>query len=318
MSQNDKAVITAAVGYVFTAEPGTPRPTPAQIASIDAEAFGCASYEVKAASAVPFTLTVGSTAAAQGPQEAELPADTSVDAGAIAPKASSKTSRAAGDAKAAESTPELPADSGAAEVQAALEALASVGAGNVKVTGESVTGGFQVAFIGKLHGQAVELAATGATATVSGAPNGWATLGHTSRGDLPEFGFDGGDTEVRGTWQNESLREVVTKPIADYLTLFLQQFDTQAFELYYGKDASKASGVFGVAGGTPVPVEKALLIIIVDGDTKIGFYSPKASVRRDDSISLATDEFASLPVRATFLKHGSSNKFEWINEDLFS
>jgi hypothetical protein len=41
-------------------------------------------------------------------------------------------------------------------------------------------------------------------------------------------------------------------------------------------------------------------------------------MRRDDSISLATDEFASLPVRATFLKYGSANKFEWINEDLFS
>jgi hypothetical protein len=76
--------------------------------------------------------------------------------------------------------------------------------------------------------------------------------------------------------------------------------------------------VFGVASGTATPLEKALLIIIVDGDTKIGFYSPKASMRRDDSISLATDEFASLPVRATFLKYGSANKFEWINEDLFT
>jgi hypothetical protein len=25
-----------------------------------------------------------------------------------------------------------------------------------------------------------------------------------------------------------------------------------------------------------------------------------------------------LPVRATFLKYGSANKFEWINEDLFT
>jgi hypothetical protein len=143
-------------------------------------------------------------------------------------------------------------------------------------------------------------------------------VGHTSRGDLPEFGFDGGDTEVRGSWQNESLREVVTAPIADYLTLLLHQFDTETFELYYGKDASSAKGVFGVSGGSTPAVEKALLVIIQDGDTKVGFYSPKASIRRDDSISLAVDDFAALPVRATFLKHGSKNKFEWINEDLFS
>lgn len=307
MSQNDKAVVTAAVGYVFTAEPGTPRPTPAQLAAIDAEAFGAQVYSVKSpGAAAPFSLAVGA-----GPAPIEGSSGASGDVTPISTK-STKT------ASARSATAELPADSGAAEVQAALEGLTEVGPGNVKVVGESVESGFTVSFIGSLHGQEVVLTATGADATVVSAPNGWSSLGHTSRDDLPEFGFDGGDTEVRGTWQNESLREVVTDPIADYLTMFLQQFDTQAFELYYGKDASKTVGVFGVAGGTPVPVEKALLIIIVDGDVKIGFYSPKASVRRDDSIQLATDEFASLPVRATFLKHGSANKFEWINEDLFS
>jgi hypothetical protein len=74
--------------------------------------------------------------------------------------------------------------------------------------------------------------------------------------------------------------------------------------------------VFGVTG-TAAPVEKALLIIIVDGDVKVGFYSPKASFRRDDSISLKTDEFAAIPVRATFLKFGSANKYQWVNADLF-
>jgi hypothetical protein len=246
---------------------------------------------------------------------------------------SSKTSKAvAAEEPVATAAPsgttlDLPFDSGAAEVQTALENIEGVGAGNVKVTGGGfVDDGFVIAFVGKLAGENIAVTVNSklepvtvtATAEVATAPNGWSTLGHTSRDDLPEFGFDGGDTEVRGTWQNENLREVVTQPIADYLTILLQQFDTQSFELYYGKDSAKAAGVFGVASGTATPVEKALLIIIVDGETKIGFYSPKASMRRDDSISLATDEFASLPVRATFLKYGSANKFEWINEDLFS
>ena len=351
MTQNDSAVVTAAVGYVFTAAPGTPRPTPAQIASIDPEAFGSSSSNLSA-SAVPtggtFSLTVGEGTVAPKQAVDTQPADApkegvstleATDVSPVAtpdPKAAkSKTAKtvatvdeeAAGKAAPSGTTLDLPFDSGAAEVQTALENIEGIGSGNVKVTGAGfLEDGFVIAFVGKLAGENIavtvnsklEPAAVTVTSEVATAPNGWSTLGHTSRGDLPEFGFDGGDTEVRGTWQNESLREVVTKPIADYLTLFLQQFDTQAFELYYGKDASKAVGVFGVASGTQVPVEKALLIIIVDGDTKIGFYSPKASVRRDDSISLATDEFASLPVRATFLKYGSSNKFEWINQDLFT
>lgn len=316
MSQNDSAVLTAAVGYVFVAAPGTPRPTPAQLAAIDPEAFGAQSYTVSAPTAVPFTLSVGEVAPISEPAVAPETADATVPT-TKATKTSASTK--AVDARAVEVTAELPAESGAAEVQAALEALPSVGAGNVKVSGESVADpGFTVAFIGKLHGQEVVLTATGATSTVLAAPNGWSTVGHTARDDLPEFGFDGGDTEVRGTWQNENLREVVTKPISDFLTIFLQQWDMESLTLYYGQDAAKQSGVFGVKGGTPTPVERALFIVIVDGETKIGFYAPKASIKRDDSISLATDEFASLPIRATFLKYGSSNVFEWINEDLFT
>jgi hypothetical protein len=350
MTQNDSAVVTAAVGYVFTAAPGTPRPNPSQIASIDPEAFGSSSSSLKA-SAVPtggtFALTVGEGTVAPKQAVDKLPADApkqdaaTLEATDVTPAATpdpkaakSKTAKSvatveepAGKAAPSGTTLDLPFDSGAAEVQTALENIEGIGSGNVKVTGAGfLEDGFVIAFVGKLAGENIEIIVVSklepvsvtVASEVATAPNGWSTLGHTSRGDLPEFGFDGGDTEVRGTWQNESLREVVTKPIADYLTLFLQQFDTQAFELYYGKDASKAAGVFGVASGTAAPVEKALLIIIVDGETKIGFYSPKASVRRDDSISLATDEFASLPVRATFLKYGSSNKFEWINEDLFT
>jgi hypothetical protein len=316
MSQNDKAVVTAAVGYVFVGAPGTPRPTPAALAAIDPEAFGAQSYTVKSATAVPFTLSVGEATPISEPAVAPDTADIEVPTS----KTTKTTSKAVSvEGKAVEVTAELPAESGAAEVQAALEALPSVGAGNVKVSGESIADpGFTVAFIGALHGQEITLTATGATADVLAAPNGWSTVGHTARDDLPEFGFDGGDTEVRGTWQNENLREVVTKPISDYLTIYLQQWDMDSLTLYYGQDAAKQSGVFGVKGGTAAPVERALLIIIVDGDTKIGFYAPKASVKRDDSISLATDEFASLPVRATFLKYGSSNVFEWINEDLFT
>lgn len=230
MPLNDKAVVTAAVGYIFTAAPGTAAPTPTELAALNLSVFQ----------------------AREGDEDYVDPVADAVDSG----------------------------DSDA-------------GSGTAKSTA-------------KVDPEPKNTL-----------PVAWTHIGHTSRGDLPEFGYEGGDTEVRGTWQNETLREVQTKPIADYLNIFLHQFDTETFELYYGKDASSVAGVFGVSGGVVKPIEKALLIIIVDGDTKIGFYSPKASIRRDDSITLGVDEFAALPVRATFLKDGSKNKYEWINKDLF-
>ena len=348
MSLNDKAVVTAAIGYVYVADPGTPRPSPSAVESIDPESFGSSSGSLKA-SAVPtggtFSVTVGEGTVAPKEQVSALPGKTdpqdpaTLEATGVEPVATPdpKAAKSSKTAKAVEApavveapsgtTLELPYDAGSAELQTALENISEVGAGNVKVTGGGfLEDGFVVAFIGELAGQNIAVTVNSKLEPVSvtvdsavvSAPNGWTSLGHTSRDDLPEFGFDGGDTEVRGTWQNESLREVVTEPIADYLTIMLAQFDIPTFELYYGKNASKTPGVFGVSGGTQVPVEKALFIIIQDGDTKIGFYAPKASIRRDDSISLAVDEFAMLPVRATFLKYGSANKFEWLNEELFT
>lgn len=291
MAQNDNAVLTAAVGYVFVAPVGTARPTPAQLTALDPSIYGAQTQKLRITGAPTggtFTLTVNS-----------------------------------------QTTTALPYNADVSAVQSALEALSQTGVGNVKVTGTSISdaNGFDISWVGTLQGVARTLTSTpsltggttpAAPVTLVNAPNGWKNVGHTSRGDLPEFGFDGGDREVRGTWQNESLREIQTEAIADYLTLFLHQFDTDSFELYYGVDASSTVGVFGVAGGTPVPVERALLVIIVDGSGKVGFYSPKASIRRDDSIELAVDDFAAVPVRATFLKSGSSNKFEWISETLFT
>lgn len=148
-------------------------------------------------------------------------------------------------------------------------------------------------------------------------PAAWINAGHTARDTLPEFGYEGGDTEVRGTWQNESLREVETKPLADSIKLQFHQFDADTLELYYGKNASTTAGVFGVKGGPSTPIERALLIIIVDGEEKIGFHASKTSLRRDESIKLKTDEFGAFPVKGTFLNLGAKLKYSWINEDLF-
>lgn len=291
MPFNDAAVITAAGGYVFTGPVGTVAPTPTALNSVDPIQFGALVTQL-AVTGVPtggtFTVSVGSTPSSAIPYNA---------------------------------TP--------AQIQAALELVETVGAGNVLVTGGPLpASAVKIAWIGKLQGISpgtvtATASFTGGTtpaiaATVFTPLNGWTPVGHTSRDDMPEFGFDGGDNEVKGTWQNAQLREVTTEQAADYLTMFLHQFDTNSFTLYYGNNSSVTPGVFGVAGGNAVPNERAVLVIIVDGQTRIGFYASKASIRRDDSIGLPVDDFATLPIRATFLKLGANNLFEWISEDLLS
>ncbi|ASZ75365.1 major tail protein [Mycobacterium phage JoshKayV] len=144
----------------------------------------------------------------------------------------------------------------------------------------------------------------------------WESVGHTSRGTLPEFGFDGGDSEVKGSWQKKKLREITTEDPIDFVTVVLHQFDENALGLYYGPNASSTAGVFGVKTGQTN--EKAVFIVIEDGDMRLGNHAHKAGVRRDDSIDLPIDDLASLPVRFTYLDFEDELPFSWINEDLFN
>lgn len=144
-------------------------------------------------------------------------------------------------------------------------------------------------------------------------PSGWTIIGHTSRDDLPEFGYDGGDTETRGTWQNAALRTVTTDTPVDFVTFNLVQFDASTFELYYGQANVAADATSYALNDSPGgATQAALLIVIVDGVNKIAFHAPKVDLRRNDAISIAADEFGQLPMRATFLKNTGDPLFQWV------
>ncbi|MGZ3380403.1 MAG: phage tail tube protein [Isosphaeraceae bacterium] len=287
MALNDKAVVTAAVGYVFTAPAGTKPPTPTELDSADPERFGCEVLKVKVnADATSYTLTVGASTTASLP---------------IA------------------STPEA--------VQAALAGLSTVGADNVTVDGLDITStdGFKVTWVGTKAGQTIALTGTATggvspavTVTTSQAANGWFNIGHTSREKMPDFGFSGGEYKLKGTWQRKRLKLVQDNAIpADFIKLELEQWDRESLSLYFGDDAANdTAGIFGVDGNF-VPVERALLVIIVDGSYKVGFYAPKTAITRDGEIKLPLDDFAALPIKATFLNMGVRRLYDWISSALF-
>ncbi len=146
--------------------------------------------------------------------------------------------------------------------------------------------------------------------------SGWVSIGHTARDELPTFGFDGGDTEVKGTWQNASLREVVTEVSSDYVTFNAHQFDDTVLGLYYSvTDGGATEGVFEVQSAPTTPIEKAIVIVIIDGTTIIALWAPKVAIRREDAMELAIDEFAFMPLRATFLKNSTDPLFAWVSTD---
>ncbi|ALA48131.1 major tail protein [Mycobacterium phage Phlei] len=145
---------------------------------------------------------------------------------------------------------------------------------------------------------------------------GWSSVGHTSRGTLPEFGYEGGEPEVVGSWQKKKLREITPEDPIDFTTVVLHQFDEQALGLYYGPNASSDAGMFGV--DVTQKNEVSLFIVIVDGDVRLGHWAPLTSAKRDEAIELPIDGLGALPVRFTYLDYQDYKPFYWINEDLFN
>jgi hypothetical protein len=146
--------------------------------------------------------------------------------------------------------------------------------------------------------------------------SGWTQLGHTSRDDLPVFGFDGGETEVRGTWQNASFKRVTTEVAQDFVTFNALQIDETVLMYYYGETSPGSTlGKFDVNNAATSGIDVALVIVIVDGSTNVGFHASKGTMGREDSIELAVDEFMAVPLRYDILKSTGKPLFSWLSYD---
>lgn len=153
-------------------------------------------------------------------------------------------------------------------------------------------------------------------ADTSDLPTGWTNVGHTDLDDVLTFGQDGGETDVKGSWQNPSLRETVTSEAIDYFVIkSIQVIDNDVLSLYFGGGDATVAGEFSLPDA-PTPTEKASTIIFLDGDVVLGLYHPKVSIRREDAIEVAADDFTKLPLRATVLQKSGAKKGKWIHADL--
>jgi hypothetical protein len=147
-------------------------------------------------------------------------------------------------------------------------------------------------------------------------PAGFLDLGHTALDNVLTFGQDGGDSETKGTWQNPSLREVLTSQIIDSIVVpALQIKDNDVLRMYYGGGDDTVANEFSVPD-ISVPQERVLLVVMVDGEGVLGLYASKVSIRRDDAIAVDTTDFLTLPLRLTFLKVTGKPKMTWIAEGL--
>lgn len=154
-------------------------------------------------------------------------------------------------------------------------------------------------------------------ADINTLPTGWTNLGHTDADEIVTFGQEGGETEVKRSWQNEALRETVTETAVDYFVVkSLQLIDNDVLSLYYGGGDASVADEFSLPDSS-TPTEKPALVILVDAsNANPAFYCPKTSIRRDAEIEMAIDDWAKLPLRFTVLQKSGAKRGKWLHGSL--
>lgn len=138
-------------------------------------------------------------------------------------------------------------------------------------------------------------------ATLKAPPVAWEEVGNTSLENILTLTSEGGTVTTLSSLQNKSLRQNV-EPRVEALGINLLEWTTDSLLAYYGGNAViTADGAVEVPS-EPVPLEKAFLAVLEDGENVGGFYAEKASSFRSDDVAIAdTSSLAQLPIRVTAL-----------------
>lgn len=144
------------------------------------------------------------------------------------------------------------------------------------------------------------------------APGGsWTHAGHSSLDDILTFQTEGGETTTLGSIQNRSLRQSTTAAVRS-MVINLLQWDANSLKLYYGSNAEVSGNKISIPE-TPAPSEKAVLIVVKDGENDFVVFATRASLIGEGDISITdTESLAQLPIRITPLSHENKNPLELV------
>jgi hypothetical protein len=287
MAENDAAVYDLGNAYLFFNDVGAATPTFAEI-----EAFSAATFGAEAQ-----TITV--TGAPTG--------------GTFTITTSSGTTAA------------IPYNATAAQIKTALVALAGIDERDVTVTGGALPATpVVVTWTGKFQGAEQTLMTAddalltgGTTPEVTIAKTtlatGWVPAGHTSLdNDFAPF-YDGGESTTRGTRQNANLRTQVATA-TEGVDISFVQVDNETLRMFYGGGEAPSAGVFELPDSS-APIEKAALMVYLDGERATGWMRPKVSAFRNGAIRDAKGGWLEFPIRLTFLQL-TGRKPVWYGEEI--
>lgn len=128
---------------------------------------------------------------------------------------------------------------------------------------------------------------------------GWDCLGHTSRDNAVALSKSGGDSNVKGSWWVENLVDQRSGVVTSF-TVNSLQMDYLTFSLAFPNGTVTADGGF-VGSSDSGTVEKAVIVFMIAGAKRAGWYNPRVSLAAGDAPSIAVDAFFEIQLSGSVL-----------------
>ena len=127
---------------------------------------------------------------------------------------------------------------------------------------------------------------------------GWTSLGHTSKDNAVALSKDGGDVTQFDSWWTAAIA-VIYGANSWKINVNALQIDAGVLDLAF-------NGTVDTDGGYIVPaaveaVDKALFVLAIQGDKRMGLYLPKVSITLGDAPSFDPTKLFEIPLTAAVL-----------------
>lgn len=137
----------------------------------------------------------------------------------------------------------------------------------------------------------------------------WTPIGYTSVEDLPALGTETEGGEKMGVWENADFRMT---PVTTTDTVSVKPVQWSEIPLTHrfgaGTTVDRSKGTAYVRA-TYIPVEVAIMVLILDGDKPLAISYYRAASSPDGDLELDRESYAALPIKYTVLGvTGNPNK----------
>lgn len=146
-------------------------------------------------------------------------------------------------------------------------------------------------------------------AAFAAAAPGWDVLGHTSRENTVGMTKEGGEASTSGSWWEEALDSSYS-PTSWGITVNSLQVDALTLGLAFGGGTlDSVKGSYAVKDIRPTA--KSLFVLVVGGNSRMGFYIPNTTVSIGDAPEFPIDAYFEISLSAAILNSPTTgNRFE--------